>query len=372
MSINLSSQSINPSGSMIFGLKSSTSISISSSCALREERRNTGKAITMVIRCFPLLNEVQYLFSFPRVPRAPRGLKGCPQAFINELLDAFPFVCLAGIDVALRIHGDAADAVELARHSPALAEARDDFKRFAPQDEDLLVMAVGDVEIALLWIVRKCDLPNRPVPESRLRDESFFHKFAVLLKHLDSIVLAVADIDQIILRYRGAAYRAKLFCRGRIRIVRAEARVIGLFAVSAPVPLVCAGVGVEDDDAVIAESVGDVGLVGRRIDSDAGRPVQPRFAIAALDIARASDLRQELPRARELDHVSVLRPRRCRRGASPARGWRRCSLPPSGRRLGQAGGCAPDVPLVIDCACDSRLGAVISLAGTAPVADQRA
>src|SRR5215510_10655686 len=190
-------------------------------------------------------------------------------------------------------------------------------------------MTIGDIEKALLWILRKRDFPRRPVAEGSLRDERFFHKLAVLLKHLDSIVLAVADIDQTILRDRGAAYRAKLFCRGRIRIVRAEARVIGLLAVGAPVALVGAGVGVEDDDAVIAESIGGVDLVGRRIDSDAGRPVQPRFAIAAFDLARVSDLQQELARARELDHVSVLRPRRCRRRAAPARGWRRCALPPT-------------------------------------------
>src|SRR5215510_13711333 len=142
-------------------------------------------------------------------------------------------------------------------------------------------MTVGDVEKALLWVVRKRDLPHRPVAGGGLRDERFFHKLAVLLKDLDSIVLAVADIDQTILRDCGAAYIAKLFCRGRIRIVRPEARVIRLLTVSAPVPLVCAGVGVEDDNAVIAESIGDVDLVSRGIDSDTGRPVQPRFAIAA-------------------------------------------------------------------------------------------
>src|SRR5262249_35866758 len=162
-------------------------------------------------------------------------------------------------------------------------------KRIAQQDEDLLVVAIGDVEKALLRIVRKRDLPHRPVAEGRLRDERFFHKLAVLLKHLDSIVQAIAAIDQTILRNRVAAYRAKLFWRRRMRIVRAEARVIGLLAVSAPVALVGAGVAIEDDDAVIAESIGDVDLVGRRINSDAGRPVQPRFAIAALDLARASD-----------------------------------------------------------------------------------
>src|SRR5215813_3380654 len=124
----------------------------------------------------------------------------CSQAFVNEFLDAFPFVGLASVDVALRIHSDAAHPVELARHPPAVAKAQDDLKRIAQQDEDLLVVAIGDIEKALLWILRKRDLPHRPVAEGCLRDEPFFHKLAVLLEHLDSIVLAVADIDQTILR----------------------------------------------------------------------------------------------------------------------------------------------------------------------------
>src|SRR5262249_62341262 len=110
------------------------------------------------------------------------------------------------------------------------------------------------------------------------------------LKHRDPVILAGADIDQTILRDCGAAHRAKLFCRGSVRIVRAEIGVVWLLAVSAPVSLVGAGVAVEDDDAVIAESIGDVDLVGRGINSDAGRPVQPRLTFAVLDLARAADL----------------------------------------------------------------------------------
>src|SRR5262245_48738985 len=60
-----------------------------------------------------------------------------PQASVNELLNALPFVSLARVDVAIRIHGDAAHAVELAWHASAHPEARHDLKRIAPQDEDL-------------------------------------------------------------------------------------------------------------------------------------------------------------------------------------------------------------------------------------------
>src|SRR5882672_8104033 len=87
----------------------------------------------------------------PEARSLPLAVLTRPQAFVYELLDALPFVGLAGIDIALRVHGDAAHAVELARHTPAVAEARDDLERIAPQDEDLFVVAIGDVEKALLW-----------------------------------------------------------------------------------------------------------------------------------------------------------------------------------------------------------------------------
>src|SRR5262245_59181506 len=118
------------------------------------------------------------------------------QAFVNELLDALPFVGLAGVDVALRIHGYATHAVELAWHPPAVAEAQDDFERIAQQDEDPFVVTIGDIKKSLPRILRKRDVPHRPVAEGSLRDEPFFHKLAVFLKNLNSIVLAVADIDQ--------------------------------------------------------------------------------------------------------------------------------------------------------------------------------
>src|SRR5262249_24166142 len=134
--------------------------------------------------------------------------------------------------------------------------------------------------------------PHRSVAESRFRDEGFFYELAVLLERLNPVVLAVADIDRTIFRDRDTAHRAKLFRRRRIRIVGAEAGVIRLLAVSAPVTFVGSGVGVEDDDAAIDKSVGDIDLIGRRIDSGAGVTVQPCLAVTALNLARAPDLQQ--------------------------------------------------------------------------------
>src|SRR5712692_1555274 len=117
------------------------------------------------------------------------------QAFINKLLNALPFVRLAGVDVPLRIHGDAANTVELASQTPAVAEAIDHLERIAPQDEYLFVVTIGDVDEPLLRVAGKRDVPHRPVPQSAFRYERFSYKLAVPLEHLDPIVLAVADVD---------------------------------------------------------------------------------------------------------------------------------------------------------------------------------
>src|SRR5262245_7794437 len=59
-----------------------------------------------------------------------------------------------------------------------------------------------------------------------------------------------------------------------------------------------------------------------------------------------------------------------RGGASPTCGCRRGALPSLGGGLWQAGGRDPDVPFVVDSNGASRLRPFISLARTAPVADQ--
>ena len=59
---------------------------------------------------------------------------------------------------------------------------------------------------------------------------------------------------------------AELLRDRRVGIVITEVGVVGLVAVGAPVALVLAGVGVEDDDAAIAVAVGHVHFIGLRID----------------------------------------------------------------------------------------------------------
>jgi len=88
-------------------------------------------------------------------------------------------------------------------------------------------MPVGDIKKALLWIVGKGDVPDRSLTQCSLRYELFFDEFPVLLEHLNTIVLPVADINQPIPGNSDAAHGAKLFRRRSIRIVGAEFRVSG-------------------------------------------------------------------------------------------------------------------------------------------------
>src|SRR5712692_4694099 len=132
-------------------------------------------------------NETSPFRSLPIRPHA--------HAFINKLLHALPFVRLAGINVTLRIHSDAANTVELTSQTSAVAKARHHLERIAPQDKYLFVVTIGDVDEPLLLVAGKRDVPHRPVPQGAFRYERFFYKPAVLLEHLDPIVLAVADVD---------------------------------------------------------------------------------------------------------------------------------------------------------------------------------
>ena len=119
----------------------------------------------------------------------------------DELLHALALERFTGVDVALRVHGHAADAVERARIAAAVAEAADhDGQRVAAQDEDLLVVAVGDVTEALLRIPRERDVPDRSGALRGLRDDALLQELAGLVEGLDAVVPAIADVDRPVLR----------------------------------------------------------------------------------------------------------------------------------------------------------------------------
>ena len=96
-----------------------------------------------------------------------------------------------------------------------------------------------------------------------LLDEGFLDERAIGMEDLNAVVHAIANIQQAVVREHGAMHRIAKLLRGRaIRIVRARVGVVGLVAVSAPMPLVLAGVGIEHDHAVIAVTIGDIQLIG--------------------------------------------------------------------------------------------------------------
>ncbi len=160
---------------------------------------------------------------------------------------------------------------------------------------------------------------TEPSPVVVFETKASFTNLPVFLKDLHPIILTVTDVDPAVFRYPDAAHRAKLLRWRRTGIVWAEVRIIRLFTVCAPVPFVSSGVGVKDDDPMIADAVGDVDFVGRRINLDIGRTrFNPVWTVAAFDFARVSDLQEKLAGARELEHMRILRAWRS--------GWGRASV----------------------------------------------
>ena len=117
-------------------------------------------------------------------------------AFVDELLQALAFEGLGHIDVAVRVGHDAVCTVELTRLAPTVAEARNDLHLLAVDDVDLLVHAVGQIDVLLVRVARECDVPDRPGTQRVFGDEQLFDIRAVLLEHLNAVAHAVAHIDQ--------------------------------------------------------------------------------------------------------------------------------------------------------------------------------
>ena len=143
---------------------------------------------------------------------------------------------------------------------------------------------------------------SRPTKPSRMNVPSFS-------KIWEAVVHPVADVDEPLARelhaVDGVAEDGR---RVPLLVVGRELAVVRGPAVGAPVPLVLAGVGVEDDDAAVAVAVGHVDLVGLGVDADVGRAAQARGVVAAAQRAGAPDLQQERPVARELQDLPVTLP----------------------------------------------------------------
>ena len=77
-------------------------------------------------------------------------------------------------------------------------------------------------------------------------------------------------------------------------------------AVGAPVPFVLAGLGVVNDDAMIAVTVGDVQFVGLPVDECLGRQPEIFDVVAAFALAGLADLHQELAVLGEFQDYAVV------------------------------------------------------------------
>src|SRR5258706_10151633 len=64
------------------------------------------------------------------------------QAFIHEALHALAAISFGGVDVALRIHGDAMHTVELPGLPSALTKSRQNFERLPVENVNPVILAI--------------------------------------------------------------------------------------------------------------------------------------------------------------------------------------------------------------------------------------
>src|SRR4029077_4628545 len=88
-------------------------------------------------------------------------LRDRPQAFVNKLLDALPAIGLRHVDIAFRIRSDGVRAVEFTRLASTLPECRQHFECVAQEDVDAVVLPISQINILLLRVLEKCDVPRR-------------------------------------------------------------------------------------------------------------------------------------------------------------------------------------------------------------------
>src|SRR3954454_6175690 len=270
---------------------------------------------------------------------------GLPQCIGGQLefLDTLSAVDLGRVDVAFGIDRHRVNPVKLPGVAAAAAEGADDRAVLALEHPDLVVLAIGAQQISLSGIGPDRDVPNRAVAERILLEEPLLDEGAVPPKHLDAIVHAVADIDQTVIGDLHAMHGiGELLRDRRLGIVRRLLVVAWRLAVSAPMPLVSAGGGVEHDDAVIAVAVGDIDLVGILVDRGFGRLAELRGVVAAPARRDLADLHHELAVEREFQNGVVV--------------------------VGIAAD--PDKSLLVDFDAMLAPDPLIALAGTAPRAQQ--
>src|ERR1035437_6429514 len=160
------------------------------------------------------------------------------------------------------------DAIEFAGLASSLAETGEDRERLAVEDTHFVVLSIGQVDEFLLRIAGEGDVPGRAGAERAGFKKRFLDECAVGLEHLNSIVDAIAHIEQTVIGKLGAVDGiAKLLGWRLVRLVGTGVRVVRLLAVGAPMTFISTCIGVRSDDAMVAIAIGDVKFVGLRIDN---------------------------------------------------------------------------------------------------------
>src|SRR5580700_9957594 len=83
----------------------------------------------------------------------------------RKLLYTSPVRRFSRIDVALQIDSQVVDTRELAHLAASVAERSHNFQVLSPQDPDLVVVAVPEIQIRLLRIDRETNRERGPIPQ---------------------------------------------------------------------------------------------------------------------------------------------------------------------------------------------------------------
>src|SRR5580765_6607306 len=175
-----------------------------SACAMTRPAKPTSRPTAVTFDSF-------MMSPFPAVllhrPNHPLTAPHLAHALVDELLQPFSLVRLGGVEVALRVRGDAVHAEELSRLAAAVAEVGELLERLAQDDAHLLIAAVGHEEVALLRIAGERDVPDRALRKAAPRIPLLFHELALLREHLQPVGLAIADVDEAVVGHVGAVHR---------------------------------------------------------------------------------------------------------------------------------------------------------------------
>src|SRR5262245_7407426 len=98
--------------------------------------------------------------SFTRPERALILLRDRCETFVEKSLHTLAAIRFGGVDIPLRIGCDTVHSVKLSGLPAAVAKARHDFQGITQHDVDLLVRAVDEVQVLLLWISGERNIPD--------------------------------------------------------------------------------------------------------------------------------------------------------------------------------------------------------------------